>query len=331
MSTATARRTVVILASVRDVTGERVAAELAVRGVPVVRLDAAQFPGEFAIDATIGPGGRWGGQISAVGSGRQILDLGAAGAVYYRHPEQFILDARMSGPERAFAFREARRGFGGVIQALAHCVWVNNAIAAARADYKPVQLATAAEIGFDIPETLITSNPVAAREWAKSLNRPIIYKPLGGIWHGDEGQIRVLYATPITNPDDLLDEAISRTAHLFQEQIPKEFEARAIVVGDRVFAMKIDAGSQAAKIDWRSDYDSLTYSHLDLPADLSAKLVDLHRRLGLVCGAVDLICDASGRWVFLETNQAGEWGWVTEETGAPIAAALADELTGGPA
>ncbi|MGH8968272.1 MAG: hypothetical protein ACRDXB_23505, partial [Actinomycetes bacterium] len=70
------------------------------------------------------------------------------------------------------------------------------------------------------------------------------------------------------------------------------------------------------------------YSELQLPAETCAKLVALHRRLGLVAGAADLACDVDGRWVFFETNQSGEWGWLTQETGLPIAAAMADELTG---
>jgi hypothetical protein len=32
--------------------------------------------------------------------------------------------------------------------------------------------------------------------------------------------------------------------------------------------------------------------------------------------------------VFLETNQAGEWGWLEAQTGIPIASALADLMTG---
>jgi hypothetical protein len=43
-----------------------------------------------------------------------------------------------------------------------------------------------------------------------------------------------------------------------------------------------------------------------------------------------LICEASGRWVFLETNQNGEWGWLSDEAGLPVAGALADLLKAGP-
>ncbi|TDD84329.1 hypothetical protein E1298_20170 [Actinomadura rubrisoli] len=320
-------QSVLILASPRDATADRVAAELALRGVAAIRLDAAQFPGEIAMTATISSGGRWRGSLSAVDDGRQVVGLEQVGAVYYRHPEQFVLDERMSAPERVFGYREARGGFGGVVQALASARWVNDAVRAAQCEYKPVQLAAAARVGLAIPQTLITSDPQAAYDWAQGLGRPIVYKPLGGIWHGDQGRIRVLYTTPVGDLESLRDPAIGRTANLFQEQIPKRFEARAVVVGDQVFAMRIEAGSERARIDWRADYDALTYAELQLPARTCEMLVELHRRLGLVCGAVDLIRAEDGRDVFLETNQAGEWGWIAEEIGAPIAAAIADELT----
>jgi glutathione synthase/RimK-type ligase-like ATP-grasp enzyme len=132
-----------------------------------------------------------------------------------------------------------------------------------------------------------------------------IYKPLDGVWHADEGQVRVIYTSPVEDLDDLLDPALGKTAHMFQEQIPKAFEARVTVVGSQVFAVRIDAGSPAARTDWRtdwrSDYGALAYSVIELPQDVAAGLVELHQRLGLVYGAADLICDDAGNWIFLET------------------------------
>lgn len=116
---------------------------------------------------------------------------------------------------------------------------------------------------------------------------------------------------------------------MFQAQVSKAFEARAIVVGDKVFAVAIHADSARGRVDWRSDYDSHAYEVIDLPVRIRAGLVRLHRRLGLVFGAADLVCEPSGRWVFLETNQGGEWGWLADETGIPVAAALADVMDKG--
>jgi hypothetical protein len=95
-----------------------------------------------------------------------------------------------------------------------------------------------------------------------------------------------------------------------------------------VFTVRIDAASENSRQDWRSDYDALTYTPMDLPEATAAALVALHRQLGLVYGAADLAFTAAGEWVFLETNQAGEWGWLEAQTGIPIASALADLMTG---
>lgn len=320
--------TVLILTDADDITAGRVAAELAVRGVPLARVDATDFPTRVSMSAEITTGAAWSGALTDIATGRELVDLGDVASVYYRRPTQFTLPEGMNRAEQQFAYGEARRGFGGVLQALDGALWVNDRVAAARAEYKPLQLATAAEVGLRVPKTLITSEPERAHHWAKEIDGPIIYKPLSGIWHADEGKVRVLWTSAVTNLDDLLDPALGRTANLFQEQVPKEHEARAIVAGERVFTVAIDAATEQGRNDWRSAYDSLSYRTIELPEDVSAKLVTLHKRLGLVFGAVDLIRTPAGEWVFLETNQSGEWDWLAEETGIGVAGALADILTG---
>ena len=49
-------------------------------------------------------------------------------------------------------------------------------------------------------------------------------------------------------------------------------------------------------------------------------------RLGLVYGAIDLRRTPEGEHVFLEINTAGEFLFVEERTGQPIARAVADWL-----
>lgn len=49
-------------------------------------------------------------------------------------------------------------------------------------------------------------------------------------------------------------------------------------------------------------------------------------KLGLVFGAVDLICTPSGELVFLEVNPGGEWGMLERDLGLPISEAIADAL-----
>lgn len=317
---------VLVITDEDDRTASRVTSELAVRGVPVARIDATDFPTKLRMSAQIGAGATWAGQLVDTDTGRDIVDLAAVRSVYYRRPTQFTMPEGMNRAERVFAYGEARRGFGGVLQALDGALWVNDPAAAARTEYKPNQLAAAAAVGLDIPRTLITNEPERAYEWAKELGRPVIYKPLAGIWHADEGKVRIIYTSPVSVLDELRDPALERTAHMCQEQIDKDHEARAIIVGEQVFTVAIDAASEAARTDWRSDYDSLTYRTIELPDETAQRLVALHRRLGLRFGAVDLIRDTSGRWIFLETNQSGECGWLVAKTEIGVAGALTDLL-----
>lgn len=142
--------------------------------------------------------------------------------------------------------------------------------------------------------------------------------------------MRILYTSVVDDLNDLLDPALSYTAHLFQARIRAAREARAVVVGEEVLAVAIDS-PDVGEVDWRATYGTHLYEQIELPALVKSQLIELHRRLDLVYGAADLILDADTcQWTLLETNCAGEWGWLAEEAGIMVASALADLLcTGG--
>jgi glutathione synthase/RimK-type ligase-like ATP-grasp enzyme len=55
-------------------------------------------------------------------------------------------------------------------------------------------------------------------------------------------------------------------------------------------------------------------------------LLSFVRRLGLMYGAIDMRRTPDGDHVFLEVNPAGQWLFVEQRTGQPIAARIADLL-----
>jgi hypothetical protein len=63
-----------------------------------------------------------------------------------------------------------------------------------------------------------------------------------------------------------------------------------------------------------------------LPAEVARSLNLLMTELGLVFGAVDLICTTGGEYVFLEVNPGGEWGMLERNLGLPISEAIAEAL-----
>jgi glutathione synthase/RimK-type ligase-like ATP-grasp enzyme len=65
-----------------------------------------------------------------------------------------------------------------------------------------------------------------------------------------------------------------------------------------------------------------------LPEKVAQQCVDLVARSRLVYATIDLILTPDDRYVFLELNSAGEYGWIESLTGLPISEAIADYLLG---
>jgi glutathione synthase/RimK-type ligase-like ATP-grasp enzyme len=102
------------------------------------------------------------------------------------------------------------------------------------------------------------------------------------------------------------------------------------VVGKRVFAAEIHSQvSNRTRFDWRR-YDLRTTPHRphELPPDVARRCIELTAQLRLAYAAIDLILTPDDRYVFLELNSAGEYGWIEDLTGLPISQAIADYLLG---
>lgn len=311
--------TVLVISQEQDLTADRVVLQLHGR-VPVARIDLGDFPTALRMSATTGEDG-WRGVISA---GPRTIDLADITAVYYRRPSPFRMTGDMSGAEAEWAVREARHGFGGVLAAI-NCRWVNNPHHMAAAT-KPVQIAAAIGSGLAVPSTLITNDPRHARDFLGDAEGAV-YKTLSGSPSTVLGH--AIYTQALPRGATLT--GVDQTAHLFQEFVPKQYEVRLTVVGERLFAARIDAGSEAARLDWRTDYASLKFTPIDVPDDVAAGVRALMAALRLRFGALDFVVDPSDVWWFLEINPNGQWGWVEDATGQPIADAIAADLQGDPA
>jgi ATP-grasp ribosomal peptide maturase len=245
------------------------------------------------------------------------------GCAYYRRPTVFDLPAGVSEQVRRWSAAEARIGVGGLLSSLPR--WLNHPAAIASAEYKPVQLAEAGACGLDVPATLVTNDPAEAARFVACVGRAV-YKPFTPAKITEAGAHRVVFTTPITASD--IDESIRLTAHLVQERVDKRYEVRLTVVDDAFLAARIDAGSETALVDWRADYDALTYTPLaEIPTAVRTGVRALIARLRLRFGTFDFVVSPDDRWWFLEVNPNGQWAWIQDATGLPIAAAIADALT----
>ncbi|MGH3601587.1 MAG: ATP-grasp ribosomal peptide maturase [Pseudonocardiaceae bacterium] len=316
--------TVLIVAGERDRTANGVVRDLDARDVDVIRIDTAWFPRQLMLDAEFN-NGHWSGELRTC-SRRVALE--GLRAIWYRSPNAFTLPEGMSAAERQYARREGKLGLGGVLTALP-VLAVNDPHSAARAVYKPLQLTVAADCGLTVPTTQITNSDHAVRRFAATAGEGgIVTKALGTTLIYEEDHYKLGYTRRLTASDMADLRGIDVTAHQQQAWVGKMRECRIVVVGDRVFAVAIHAGSAASRIDWRSDYPALSYQVVEPPASVATGVRDIMTRLGLSYGAFDFGIDHDETWWFFEVNPGGVYGWLEYHTGVPVTSALAELLAG---
>jgi glutathione synthase/RimK-type ligase-like ATP-grasp enzyme len=185
----------------------------------------------------------------------------------------------------------------------------------------------AARCGLTVPDTLITNEPSAVRRFAEK--GATVTKMLGANHIAEEGTRKITF-TRLLGDDDLADlRGIEVTCHLAQRWVPKQHDARVIAIGKQLFTFAIHAGNTTSYIDFRADYDALTYQPIELPVDVANGIRRFLDTMGLVYGALDFVVGPDGSYAFLECNSGGQFGWLEARTGAPLTQALADLLARG--
>lgn len=312
--------TVLIVSSFADPHARGVIAELAKLGTEVELLDLADYPGKLTLTLAFGDGKR---RFLLKRPGEGQLDLDTVRAVWWRRPGAFSLPELLRDPaHRRLAQSEANAAFQGLFAAM-EALWINEPTLDALASYKPYQLALAQRLGLEIPPTVMTSDPEEAREFWRVCQSDVIYKQfiaLPDAWW----ETRRLGETETK----ATDEAIRLAPVIFQRHVAAVADLRVTVIGDEIFAAAVDLRDLDYNVDVRINLNAKHVAH-PLPNDVADKLRGLMRRLGLIYGAIDLRLTADGRYVFLEINPAGQFLYVEQQTGQPIAAALAARLAAG--
>lgn len=317
--------TVLILAREFDPTADAVVQELTeTHRVPVFRTDLADFPRRLRLEARL-ESGHWAGRLW---NEHRSVDLEDIHAIWNRNPSNYTFDDSLTPAEQEFCYREARLGVSGVLASL-DVLWANHPNRCADAIWKPYQWTIATECGLSVADTLITNNPGAARSFVGDTPRDTIVKALGPAGITEGGQSRVAFTRRLTT-SDLDDPAgIAATATTLQDFIPKAFEVRVTVIGQRTFPIAIYATTDDTRTDWRSDPAALHYERVSLPDTVATGITAYMKRTDLAYAGFDFVVTPLGDWVMLEANTGPQWGWLQAATHAPIAEAMATMLAEG--
>lgn len=302
-----------------------VQAVLEARGARVFRLDTDGFPTEVRL-ALHQPAAR-----STLTTGAGELVLGDLTAAWYRRSAiGAALPGDMDPQHRDAALRESRATLFGMLEAL-DCFVMDRVSTVRAAEHKPRQLELAHALGIDVPATLTTNDPTAARAFWDRCGGRVVAKMLSSFAiRDDDGRESVVFTSPLSAADLADLDQLALSPMTFQEQLDKRVELRVTVIGDRAFAAAVDSQAvPAARTDWRKAGRALlrAWTPYPLPPAVTTRLLQLAARLGLSYGAADFIVTPDDRHVFLEINPAGEWFWLDDVFGPrALSTAIAQTL-----
>lgn len=226
--------------------------------------------------------------------------------------------------EEALKWAEWRNFLRSLPYFLTHARWVNPVSRNYEAAYKPMQLSLASEIGFDIPDTLVTNDANEVLTLFERNDR-VIYKTLSSFLIPPDEMIFTNEVTPQLIRDEAA--AISLAPGIFQGYVEKDHELRVTVVDEIVFAIKIDSQArEQTTVDWRHSQMVDMYVVTKLNDEDERRLLSLHARLGLIYAAYDFIVRPDGVLVFVECNPGGQWLWLEHAVDLPISSVLTSSI-----
>ena len=311
--------TVLIVTASYDIAANYVIKVLQQRGTPVFRLNTDQFPSR--VKASFIPPNNI--EFTA---GDKVVSGMSIKSVWYRRHVSPELPVELDAGVRDFCERETRAFLDGVLASLPTERWMSSPQAIARAERKPYQLAIAAQLGFEIPDTIITNNPSPVVEMARS--HQLIAKAVSSGYVASPQGNQAIFTSAL-RPEDLKElDGLAHAPVTFQELVDKVSDIRVTVVAGEVFAAEIlSQERQSSRIDWRATDDPhLPHRRHELPTETAELCREIVNRLGLTFGAIDLALRADGTYVFFEINPNGEWVWLEDQLGFPISDRIAQWL-----
>ena len=275
--------------------------ELRTLGVPAFELDQRDAP-QTGIELDVGHGVE--GEIRVR---ERRIDLAEITAAYLRPYDL----ARADGEARKRTVEHAMMCWSMITPALV----VNRPQAMAANDSKPYQMEQIRKLGFRVPETLLTTDPDAARDFWEQ-HGDVIYKSVSGT-RSIVSRLRPAHAGRLAD--------VSHCPTQFQEYVPGT-DYRVHVAGDELFASKILCRAD----DYRYPaWHRVEIRACRLPEEVEARCSHLADATRLPVAGIDLRRTPDGEWYCFEVNPSPAFTYYESRTGQPIGRAIARFLAAG--
>jgi len=293
--------------------------ELQRRELPFYRLNTESLP-EFQICALSN------GDSMLLQNDEVELEIGHIKSAYFRRPGLIEIDKRGNADAVAYRTTEWTYMLRSFYLELGP-KWFSHPNDILLGENKPGQLKLAQDLGFNVPEYVITNTISDLHSLFEK--GPVIAKPLSHNLLDEADEERVIFTVDAPSLKEIEDNGgLSQAPVIFQRRVEKLYDLRVTVVGKTIFTAQIDSQACAeTRTDWRAGGDKLLGHRLvDIPLEIKNSCVALIEAMNIRYGAIDLIQDLDGRYWFLECNPNGQWAWIENVTGAPISKLIVDEL-----
>jgi glutathione synthase/RimK-type ligase-like ATP-grasp enzyme len=244
------------------------------------------------------------------------LDLGRARAMYLRPYESPRLAAiRRAGPGSAAWVNAAE--MDGILLTwaeLTDAVVVNRPSAGAANGSKPFQARQLRELGFSVPQTLVTTDPEAVSEFRRRHQR-VVYKSVSG---------RRSIVGELTDERTADLPRVRACPTQFQERVPGT-DVRVHVVGDVVFTAEITCAATDYRYGERQGHP-VTIRPGALPHAVEGRCRAAAAALGLDLAGFDLRRTPEDEYYCFEVNPSPAFSYYAAATGQAIATAVARRL-----
>jgi glutathione synthase/RimK-type ligase-like ATP-grasp enzyme len=314
---------ILIITNDHDEHADAVIRELDARDVPVFRFHPEEFPHACSLSLDI-QSGRVTGEIRKADHAVALDEICAA---WYRRARNLFQGRRLSLTSEKldnYVRAQSTATLAALCESL-QTLWVGHPDRLRVAEVKALQLVRASQAGLKTPRTLISNDQAQARMFVDALGEvQCAIKPLVALGVTDEHGYRLPLTTLLPRGHSL--DSVAAAPTIFQPYVEKEFELRCVVIGEKIFAAKINSqATEATRTDWRAGQPD--HEVFALPDDVEASIRRLTDSFGLNFASLDMIVTPEGEFVFLELNPNGQWLWLELELGLPLVASMADLLT----
>jgi len=254
-----------------------------------------------------------------------INGINSFDSVWFRRPKLPDLK-NVNEAEKLYLLNDYDTLLDNIYQVIDSKRWLSHPKYVYEAENKILQLKIAQNIGFKIPDTIITNNHKKLSDFIIKHQNNVIIKPIRqGRFLQNEG-FKTIFTNKIDNDKIKSLKDFDLTPSIFQEYVSKEYEIRVTVVANKVFSAKVNSQlKDETKIDWRKE--KIPFEIYDLPKSICDKCIEITKHLNLSFGAIDIIKNKNGDYIFLEINPNGQWVWLEMDAGLNISNEIIKFLT----